>query len=68
MQAIRRGVVTLLLPEAARTGNARLVRYLLRQGAEPSPPTAAGPTPLQSAIAAGRGDVVLELLLAGVRT
>lgn len=58
--SLRKTVMTQLLHAAARAGNARLVRYLINQGADRR-------RVLRVADEAGRGDVVLELLLSGVR-
>lgn len=58
--SLRKTVMTQLLHAAARAGNARLVRYLINQGAD-------CPHGLRVANEAGRGDVVLELLLSSAQ-
>lgn len=62
-------VATFMLVPAARAGLTRLVRHLLAHGADPCTRGRDGRTALDHAREKGRGDVVLELLLArgGVR-
>lgn len=67
MRNLQPSTANFLLPEAARAGRAQLVRYLVGRIAEPTVRREATSAALRAALMAGRGDVVLELLVAGVR-